>query len=119
MMQIVTIQLRSSFQDRTFIMHRNLVFWGGGAGTARASLDGPIAPTDLLYLPLGLGEGGCGRLSENVALLLAGRTHSFRGFIGGGGGWGRDTLGLLFFLLSSMRAVALLRRQRQQIKLSY
>lgn len=98
-------------------MHTNLVFLGGSTGTARASFDGPIAPTDLLNLPLGLGEGGCGRPSKNVALLLAGRTDNFRGLIGGGGGWGRDTLGLLFFLLSSMRAVTLLRRQRQEIKL--
>lgn len=93
------------------------MFFGGSTGTARASFDGPIAPTDLLNLPLGLGEGGCGRPSENVALLLAGRTDNFRGLIGGGGGWGRDTLGLLFFLLSSMRAVTLLRRQRQEIKI--
>lgn len=93
----------------------NLVFLGGTTGTARASLDGPIAPTDLLYLPLGLGEGGWGKPNENVALLLAGRTASFRGLIGGGGGWGRDTLGLLFFLLSSMRAVALSKTQTRAL----
>lgn len=96
-------------------MHTNLVFLGGTTGTARASLDGPIAPTDLLHFPLGLGEGGWGRPNENVALLLAGRTESFRGLIGGGGGWGRETLGLLFFLLSSMRAVALSKRHRQEL----
>lgn len=62
----------------------------------------PGAPMDLLYLPLFLGEGGCGRPREKVALLLAGRTESLRGLIGGGGGWGRDTLGLRFLRLSSI-----------------
>lgn len=64
---------------------------------------------DLLYLPLFLGEGGCGRPREKVALLLAGRTESFRGLMGGGGGWGRDTLGLRFFRLSSIVIVFPLR----------
>lgn len=71
-------------------------------GTASTSLVVPMAPTDLLYLPRGLGDGGWGRPRQKVALLLAGRTESLRGFTGGGGGWGRDTLGLLFFLLSSI-----------------
>ncbi len=43
------------FEEHT---HTNLVFLGGTTGTARASLDGHIAPTDLLYFPLCLGEGG-------------------------------------------------------------
>lgn len=59
-------------------------------------------PTDLLYLPLFFGEGGCGSPREKVALLLAGRAGSLRGLMGGGGGWGRDTLGLRFLRLSSM-----------------
>lgn len=71
-------------------------------GTVRTSLAVPMAPTDLLYLPRGLGDGGWGKPREKVALLLAGRTDSLRGFTGGGGGCGRDTLGLLFFLLSSI-----------------
>lgn len=80
----------------------NLVALGGSTGTVSTSLLVPMAPTDLLYLPLGLGEGGWGSPKEKVALLLAGRTESLRGFTGGGGGWGRDTLGLLFFRLSSI-----------------
>ena len=75
----------------------------GGATTAvNTSLGCPGAPMDLLYLPLFLGEGGCGRPREKVALLLAGRTESLRGLMGGGGGWGRDTLGLRFLRLSSI-----------------
>lgn len=69
---------------------------------ANASLGCPGAPTDLLYLLLFFGEGGCGRPREKVALLLAGRTGSLRGLTGGGGGWGRDTLGLRFLRLSSI-----------------
>lgn len=80
----------------------NLVALGGSTGTVSTSLAVPMAPTDLLYLPRGLGDGGWGRPREKLALLLAGRTGSLRGFTGGGGGWGRDTLGLLFFLLSSI-----------------
>ena len=57
---------------------------------------------DLLYLFLFFGEGGCGRPRVKVALLLAGRTESLRGLIGGGGGCGRDTLGLRFLRLSSI-----------------
>lgn len=69
---------------------------------ANTSLGCPAAPTDLLYLLLFFGEGGCGRPREKVALLLAGSTGSFRGLMGGGGGWGRDTLGLRFLRLSSI-----------------
>lgn len=69
---------------------------------ANASLGCPGAPTDLLYLLLFFGDGGCGRPREKVALLLAGRTGSLRGLMGGGGGWGRDTLGLRFLRLSSI-----------------
>lgn len=71
-------------------------------GTLKTSLPTPMAPTDLLYFPRGLGDGGWGRPREKVALLLAGSTDSFRGLIGGGGGCGSETLGLLFFLLSSI-----------------
>lgn len=80
----------------------NLVVFGGATTAANTSLGCPGAPMDLLYLPRFLGEGGCGRPREKVALLLAGRTESLRGLIGGGGGWGRDTFGLRFLRLSSI-----------------
>lgn len=80
----------------------HLVVFGGGMTVVNASFGCPGAPMDLLYLFLFLGEGGCGRPREKVALLLAGRTESLRGLMGGGGGWGRDTLGLRFLRLSSI-----------------
>lgn len=64
----------------------NLLVFGGATTVANTSLGCPGAPTDLLYLPLFLGEGGCGRPREKVALLLAGRTEILRGLMGGGGG---------------------------------
>lgn len=76
--------------------------FGGATTAANTSLGCPGAPIDLLYLPLFLGEGGCGSPREKVALLLAGRTESLRGLMGGGGGWGRDTFGLRFLRLSSI-----------------
>ena len=78
------------------------MIFGGATTTVNTSLGCPGAPMDLLYLPLFLGEGGCGRPREKVALLLAGRTGSLRGLMGGGGGWGRDTFGLRFLRLSSI-----------------
>lgn len=87
---------------RGFSLWGLLVAFGGITGTVRTCLAAPMAPTDLLNLPLGLGDGGWGRPREKVALLLAGRTESLRGLIGGGGGWGSETLGLRFFLLSSI-----------------
>lgn len=84
--------------------HTHLVVLGGATTAAvNTSLGCPGAPMDLLYLPRFFGEGGCGRPSEKVALLLAGRTESLRGLMGGGGGWGSDTLGLRFLRLSSIR----------------
>lgn len=80
----------------------NLVVFGGATTAVNTSLGCPGAPIDLLYLPLFLGEGGCGRPREKVALLLAGRTESLRGLMGGGGGLGRDTFGLRFLRLSSI-----------------
>lgn len=80
----------------------NLVVFGGATTAVNTSLGCPGAPIDLLYLPRFFGEGGCGRPREKVALLLAGRTESLRGLMGGGGGWGSDTLGLLFLRLSSI-----------------
>lgn len=80
----------------------NLVVFGGATTAANTSLGCPGAPIDLLYLPLFFGEGGCGRPREKVALLLAGRTESLRGLMGGGGGWGSDTFGLRFLRLSSI-----------------
>lgn len=79
-----------------------LVVFGGGTVALSPSLDCPEAATDLLTFPRGLGEGGWGRPSEKLVLLLAGSTESLRGLTGGGGGCGSDTLGLLFFRLSSM-----------------
>lgn len=84
--------------------HTHLVVFGGAMTAANTSLGCPACPTDLLYLPLFFGEGGCGRPREKVALLLAGRAGSLRGLMGGGGGWGRDTLGLRFLRLSSIMA---------------
>lgn len=63
-----------------------LVIFGGAITAASTSLGCPGAPMDRLNLPLFLGEGGCGRPREKVALLLAGRTESLRGLMGGGGG---------------------------------
>lgn len=80
----------------------HLVILGGATTAVNTSFGCPGAPIDLLYLLLFLGEGGCGRPREKVALLLAGRTESFLGLMGGGGGWGRDTLGLRFLRLSSI-----------------
>lgn len=103
-----TIELQHARIKFTFFLLKNklprtnLVALGGSTGTVSTSLAVPMAPTDLLYLPRGLGDGGWGRPRQKVALLLAGRTESLRGFTGGGGGWGRDTLGLRFFLLSSI-----------------
>lgn len=83
--------------------HTHLVIFGGATTAAvNTSLGCPGAPIDLLYLPRFFGEGGCGRPREKVALLLAGRTESLRGLMGGGGGWGSDTLGLRFLRLSSI-----------------
>lgn len=62
------------------------MIFGGAITAASTSLGCPGAPMDRLNLPLFLGEGGCGRPREKVALLLAGRTESLRGLMGGGGG---------------------------------
>lgn len=84
-------------------LHTHLMVFGGATTAAvNTSLGWPGAPIDLLYLPRFFGEGGWGRPREKVALLLAGRTDSLRGLMGGGGGWGSDTLGLRFLRLSSI-----------------
>lgn len=77
--------LVSRFHAESFKV-THLVILGGAATVVKASFGCPGAPIDLLYLFLFLGEGGCGRPREKVALLLAGRTESFLGLMGGGGG---------------------------------
>lgn len=89
--------------------------FGGATTAANTSLGSPGAPTDLLYLLLFLGDGGCGRPREKVALLLDGMTVSLRGLMGGGGGCGRDTLGLRFLRLSSMIYSRSCRQQGQGV----